>query len=77
MSVGKSIRHDSAVGHVTGESIFIDDRPMLKNEVLVGVLGTPVSAGKIKKLITQKLLKLKEFSVFIRLVIFPIINGVR
>ena len=59
MSVGKSIRHDSAVGHVTGESIFIDDRPMLKNEVLVGVLGTPVSAGKIKKIDYTEALKVE------------------
>jgi len=50
MSVGKNIRHDSAIGHVSGESIFIDDRPRLSNEVLVGVLGTPVSAGKIKSI---------------------------
>ena len=33
MSVGKNIRHDSAISHVTGESLFIDDRAMLKNEV--------------------------------------------
>jgi xanthine dehydrogenase large subunit len=59
MSVGKSIRHDSAIGHVTGESIFIDDRPMLKNEVLVGVLGAPVSGGTIKKIDYSEALKLK------------------
>ncbi|MDD4976460.1 MAG: molybdopterin-dependent oxidoreductase [Bacteriovorax sp.] len=58
MSVGKSIRHDSAVGHVTGESIFIDDRPMLKNEVLVGVLGAPVSAGNVLKIDFSEALKL-------------------
>ena len=59
MSVGKSIHHDSAIGHVTGESIFIDDRPMLKNEVLVGVLGTPVSAGKIKNIDFSEAMKLE------------------
>ncbi|MDO9182280.1 MAG: molybdopterin-dependent oxidoreductase [Bacteriovorax sp.] len=59
MSVGQNIRHDSAVSHVTGESIFIDDRPRLQNEVLVGVLGTPVSAGKIKKIDYSDALKLK------------------
>ncbi|MFA6236665.1 MAG: molybdopterin cofactor-binding domain-containing protein [Bacteriovorax sp.] len=57
MSVGKNIHHDSARGHVTGESIFIDDRPMLKNEVLVGVLGAPVSAGRIKKIDISEALK--------------------
>ena len=50
MSVGQNIRHDSAITHVTGESIFIDDRPHLRNEVLVGVLGAPVSAGLVKKI---------------------------
>ena len=57
MSVGKSIPHDSARSHVTGESVFIDDRPMMKNEVLVGVLGCPVSAGIIKKIDTSEALK--------------------
>lgn len=59
MSVGSNIRHDSAITHVTGESIFIDDRTMLKNEVLVGVLGTPVSSGKIKKIDFSEALKLE------------------
>lgn len=59
MSVGKSIRHDSAISHVTGESIFIDDRPMLKNEVLVGVLGAPVSAGRIKSIDFSEALKVE------------------
>jgi xanthine dehydrogenase large subunit len=50
MSVGKSVKHDSAVGHVTGISIFIDDRPKHKNEVYVGVVGAPCSAGAILKI---------------------------
>jgi xanthine dehydrogenase large subunit len=37
MSVGKNIAHDSARTHVTGKSVFIDDRTRLKNEVEVGV----------------------------------------
>jgi xanthine dehydrogenase large subunit len=57
MSVGKNIRHDSAISHVTGESIFIDDRPRLMNEVQVGVLGAPVSSGKIKKIDFAEALK--------------------
>ncbi len=57
MSVGKNIRHDSAISHVTGESIFIDDRVMLKSEVLVGVLGCPISAGKIKNIDYSEALK--------------------
>lgn len=47
MSVGKNILHDSSISHVTGQSIFVDDRPVLKGEVLVGVVGTPVSSGEI------------------------------
>lgn len=50
MSVGKNIAHDSSRTHVTGESIFIDDRTMLKNEVLAGVVGSPVSAGILKSI---------------------------
>ena len=50
MSVGKSVQHDSATGHVTGSSIFIDDRPKFKNEVYVGVIGSPVCAGAITKI---------------------------
>ena len=57
MSVGKSIHHDSAVGHVSGRSQFIDDRMKLKNEVFVGLIGTPVSAGTIKKIHFEEALK--------------------
>lgn len=58
MSTGLNIRHDSSVGHVTGESIFIDDRPRLTNEVIVGVLGAPVSAGRILSIDTSAALKI-------------------
>lgn len=62
MSVGKSVSHDSAVGHVTGSSIFIDDRPKHKNEVYVGVIGAPICAGAILKI--DGSLALKEKGVF-------------
>lgn len=58
MSVGKSIHHDSAIGHVTGKSVFIDDRQKLKNEVFVGLIGTPVSAGTIKAIHFEEALKI-------------------
>lgn len=58
MSVGTNVKHDSAISHVTGESVFIDDRARLQNEVLVGVLGAPVSAGEIKKIDIAKALKI-------------------
>ena len=47
MSVGKNIPHDSAVSHVKGESIFIDDKPFLKNEILCGYLGSKIASGKL------------------------------
>jgi xanthine dehydrogenase large subunit len=58
MSVGKSVAHDSSVGHVTGTSIFIDDRPKHKNEVYVGVVGSPISAGAITKIDGSEVLKM-------------------
>lgn len=45
--VGKNIPHDSAIGHVTGESIYIDDIPFSSNEVLVDFYGSPVAHGRI------------------------------
>lgn len=60
MSVGKNIRHDSARGHVTGESIFIDDRTELKNEIHVGYLGSPVSHGRLKGVDFSKALELDD-----------------
>lgn len=57
MSVGKNIPHDSARSHVSGESIFIDDKPIAKNEVLCGFLGAPVACGKLKKINIDKALE--------------------
>ncbi len=45
MSVGKNIPHDSAKTHVTGESVFVDDRPEVRGEVHVGIVGTTVASG--------------------------------
>ena len=47
-AVGQNIPHDSARGHVTGESVFIDDMPPLKNELLVDFLPAPIAAGKLR-----------------------------
>lgn len=49
MSVGRGEAHDSALGHVTGESVFIDDRPRVAGELEVGFVGSPVSAGRLKR----------------------------
>ena len=56
MSIGKDVRHDSGIGHVTGESIFKDDRPMLKGELHVGIVCSPVATGKLKKINFEKAL---------------------
>ncbi len=48
--VGKNLPHDSARGHVSGESIYVDDMPPAKNELIVDFFYSPVAHGKIKKL---------------------------
>lgn len=45
--VGKSIPHDSAVGHVTGRAPYIEDLPRLSGELWVDFAGAPVAAGKL------------------------------
>ena len=45
--VGKTIPHDSAVGHVTGSAPFIDDIPRREDELFVGFVGSPIAAGTI------------------------------
>src|SRR5687768_4374636 len=46
-AIGKNIPHDSAHGHVSGESVFIDDMLPAKNEVFVDFVGSPVAHGEI------------------------------
>ncbi len=53
-----SLPHDSSHTHVTGKSIFIDDRPRVHGEVLVGVVYCPVARAKIKKLNGAKTLSI-------------------
>lgn len=48
--VGKNIPHDSAKGHVSGESVFIDDMPFAKNELIVDFLGSPYAHGQLKSI---------------------------
>ena len=48
--VGKNLPHDSACGHVSGESIYIDDMPFANNELIVDFFGSPVACGCIKSL---------------------------
>jgi len=49
-SVGQSIPHDSAIGHVTGAAPYIDDLPRRVDELYVGFAGSPFAAGKIKSI---------------------------
>lgn len=58
MSIGKNIPHDSSYTHVTGESLFIDDRPLTQKEIYVGVLGSPITCGKINAIDFSEALKL-------------------
>ncbi len=57
--VGKDMPHDSAVGHVSGESIYIDDMPSAKNELLVDFVGSPVAYGHIRSVDYSEALKIK------------------
>src|SRR5687767_5903953 len=47
-AVGKNLPHDSARQHASGESLFVDDIPPARGEVLVDFLGSPVAHGRIK-----------------------------
>jgi xanthine dehydrogenase large subunit len=49
-SVGKDIAHDSAVTHVTGESLFLDDLPPLAGELLAGIVPSPLAHGRLRRL---------------------------
>ena len=46
-SLGKSIPHDAAIGHVTGQAPYIDDIRPLAGELLVSFVGSPAAAGKL------------------------------
>lgn len=46
-AVGKSIPHDSAIGHVTGQAKYIEDLSSISGELWVDFAGTPVAAGRI------------------------------
>ncbi len=58
-TIGKKIPHDSAVGHVTGEALYIDDIPFANNELVVDVVGSPVAHGKIQSIDLGKARKIE------------------
>lgn len=41
------VNHDNAYGHLSGRSEFIEDRPMLKNELYVSYIASPYAKAKI------------------------------
>ena len=47
-AVGRTIPHDSAIGHVTGAAPYIEDLPRRNDELFVGFVGSPIAAGNIK-----------------------------
>jgi xanthine dehydrogenase large subunit len=49
-AVGKNIPHDSASGHVSGESVYVDDMPPLRGELIVDFFWSPVAHGRIRSL---------------------------
>ena len=57
MSIGQNIPHDSSRGHVSGGSVFIDDRPLTQKEVFVLPIGVPAAAGILKSVDTSVALK--------------------
>jgi xanthine dehydrogenase large subunit len=48
MYVGKNVPHDSARGHATGESMYIDDLPPLRGELLVDFVWSPYAHARIR-----------------------------
>lgn len=55
--IKKSTPHESAWGHVTGQSEYVDDRPFQRGELLVGVIGSPTAAGELLKIDFTEALK--------------------
>jgi xanthine dehydrogenase large subunit len=51
-SVGQTIPHDSARGHVTGAAHYIDDLPRRTDELIVGFVPSPLAAGLIRAIDT-------------------------
>src|SRR5688500_5432196 len=50
MYIGKDVPHDSARGHVTGESLYIDDLPSMPGELLVDFVWSPYAHARIQSI---------------------------
>jgi len=52
--VGKGIAHDSAVKHVSGEAVYIDDMPNLPGTLHAALILSPVAAGTLNGMDTAR-----------------------
>ncbi|HYC61208.1 MAG TPA: xanthine dehydrogenase molybdopterin binding subunit [Thermoanaerobaculia bacterium] len=48
--IGRDVPHDSARGHVTGESIYIDDIPPMAGELVVDFVWSPFAHARIRNI---------------------------
>src|SRR5687768_1589609 len=48
--VGKNVPHDSAVGHVSGRSLYVDDVAPAHGELLVDFFWSPLAHARIRSL---------------------------
>ena len=53
MYIGRDVPHDSARGHVTGESIYVDDVPPQHGELLVDFVWSPYAHARIRSIARQ------------------------
>ena len=61
----KSPTHDSSTTHVTGQSEYVDDRPMLPGELFVGCFYSTVAHAEIKSLDVSGALKIPGVSAIV------------
>ncbi|WP_349364004.1 MAG: xanthine dehydrogenase molybdopterin binding subunit [Roseitalea porphyridii] len=52
--VGKGIAHDSAIKHVAGEAVYIDDMPDLPGTLHAALILSPVAAGTLSGIDTAR-----------------------
>src|SRR5512142_3342602 len=48
--VGKNVPHDSAIGHVTGRSMYVDDLAPAAGELVIDFLWSPLAHARIRSL---------------------------
>src|SRR5688500_13536838 len=59
MYVGKNVVHDSARGHVTGQSLYVDDIPPLHGELLVDFVWSPFAHARVRWIDVAEALKVE------------------